>query len=136
MATANVDVGTGTTLGAGTSTSFTPKIESLRINGETIPIIDTTHMGTTGTQTAMTGDLKTRCSLDVNCQYNPSLTYPTGVTEVWTLTMPIPSGGTNGATLYGSGTLSEHSADIPLENKMTSDFKVEFLGAVTRTAAS
>lgn len=136
MATAVVDVGTGTTLAAGTTTSFVPKIESLRLNGETIPIIDTTHMGTTGTRTAMTGDLKSRASLDVTCQYNPSLTYPTGVTETWTLTMPIPSGGTNGATLYGSGTMSEHSADIPLEEKMMSDFKIEYLGAVTRTVAS
>lgn len=136
MPTATVDTGTGTTLGAGTSTSFTPKIESIRLTGETIPIIDTTHMGTTGTRTAMTGDLKSACSLDIACQYNPSLTYPTGVTETWTLTLPVPSGGTNGATLYGSGTLSEHNADIPLEEKMMSDFKVQFLGAVTRTVAS
>lgn len=136
MATATVDTGTGTTLTAGTSTSFTPRIENIKLTGETIAVVDTTYLGTTGTMTAMLGDLKTRPKLDVQCQYNPSLTYPTGVAEVWTLTLPIPSGGTNGATIYGSGALVGHNADIPLEAKMTSDFNIEWLGAVTRTSAS
>lgn len=136
MATATVDTGTGTTITFGTSSSFTPKIRSIKINGEEVAVIDTTHLGTTGSRTAMLGDLKGLVTLEVEHDYNPSLTYPTGVSETITVTMPIPAGGTTGATLYGTGSLTNHNADIPLEDKMTASFTISFLAGVTRTVAS
>jgi hypothetical protein len=136
MATATVDVGTGSTLLATTSSTFLPKIRSITINGEEIAVVDTTHLGTTGTMTAMLGDLKTRMTIDVEADYNPSLTYPTGVTETWTWTGPIPAGGTTGATIAFSGSLVSHGAVVPLEDKMTTTFKIEALGAATRVTAS
>jgi hypothetical protein len=136
MATAVQDVGTGSTLIATTSSTFLPKITSIKINGEEIKVIDTTHLGTTGTMTAMLGDLKSRVTIEVEADYNPSLTYPTGVSETWTWTGPIPSGGTTGATIAFTGALVSHSADIPLEEKMTTTFRIEALGAATRVVAS
>lgn len=136
MPTAPVDTGTGTTLVATTSSTFTPRIRSIKMNGEEIKVIDTSHLGTTGTMTAMMGDLKSRIKLDVEADYNPSLTYPTGVSETWTLTLPIPAGGTTGATIAFTGALTVHDADIPLEEKMTSNFTIEALGPATRVVAS
>lgn len=136
MATAVQDVGTGSTLVATTSSTFIPKITSIKINGEEVSIIPTTHLGTTGTHTAMTGDLKSRMSYEVEGDYNPSLTYPTGVSETWTWTGPIPSGGTTGATIAFTGTLQGHGAVVTVEEKMTTTFKIEALGAATRVTAS
>lgn len=136
MATATQDVGTGSTLIATTSSTFLPKITSIRINGEEIAVLDTTHLGTTGTMTAMLGDLKTRMSFEVDADYNPSLTYPTGVSETWTWTGPIPAGGTTGATIAFTGSLVSHGAVVAVEEKMTTTFKVEALGAATRVVAS
>jgi hypothetical protein len=136
MPTAAQDIGTGSTLIATTSNTFIPKIRSIRINGEEIAVVDTTHLGTTGTMTAMLADLKTRITLEVEGDYNPSLTYPTGVSETWTFTGPIPAGGTTGATIAFTGSLVSHGAEVPLEDKMTTTFRVEALGAATRVAAS
>jgi hypothetical protein len=136
MATAVQDTGTGSTLIGTTSSTFLPKLTKIKINGEEIKEIDTTHLGTTGTMTAMLGDLKSRVTIEAEGDYNPSLTYPTGVTETWTWTGPIPSGGTTGATIAFSGSLVSHGADVPLEEKMTTTFKVVALGAATRVTAS
>jgi hypothetical protein len=136
MPTAVQDTGTGSTLIATTSNAFLPKIRSMTINGEEIAVIDTTHLGTTGTMTAMLGDLKTRVTIEAEGDYNPSLTYPTGVSETWTWTGPIPAGGTTGATIAFTGSLVSHGAVVPLEDKMTTTFRIEALGAATRVSAS
>jgi hypothetical protein len=136
MATAAQDTATGTTLVATTSSTFVPKITSIKLNGEEVVILPTSHLGTTGTHTAMVGDLKSRVTYDVDGDYNPSLTYPTGVSETWTLTGPIPSGGTTGATIAFTGTLQGHGAVLTLEEKMTTTFRIEALGAATRVVAS
>jgi hypothetical protein len=136
MATAVQDTGTGSTLIGTTSSTFLPKIRSMTINGEEIAVIDTTHLGTTGTMTAMLGDLKTRVTIEAEGDYNPSLTYPTGVSETWTWTGPIPAGGTTGATIAFTGSLVSHGAVVPLEDKMTTTFRIEALGAATRVSAS
>ncbi|NBW11863.1 MAG: hypothetical protein EBR82_27905 [Caulobacteraceae bacterium] len=136
MATATVDVGTGTTITFGTSSSFTPKIRSVKITGPEVPVIDTTNLSTTGTRTAMFGDLKSNTMMEIEYDYNPSLTFPVGVTETVTLTCPIPAGGTNGATISGSGGLQNYDATIPLEDKMTGTLKIQYLGTITYTSAS
>jgi hypothetical protein len=136
MATAVQDVGTGSTLIGTTSSTFLPKIQKIKINGEEVKVLETSHLGTTGTHTAMLGDLKSRITIEVEGDYNPSLTYPTGVSETWTWTGPIPSGGTTGATIAFTGALVSHGADVPLEEKMTTTFKIEALGAATRVTAS
>ena len=130
------DNGTGTTIAFGTSTSFDAQVTGLKINGEEVPVIDVSHMGTTGTRSKMFGDLKENVTVDVDMHYDPSETIPTGVSQTITLTFPIPSGSTNGATLAGTGAVVSHSADVPLEDKMTGSYKIQFTGAVTRAAAS
>ena len=136
MATAVVDVGTGSSLTFGTSTTYVPKWESLKFTGEDMKVIPTSHLGTTGSETAMLGDLKGLCKIEGQCQYNPSLTIPTGVVETVTWTGPIPSGGTNGATIAGSASVVGHGFDSSLEAKMMCDVSIQFLGAVSRVVAS
>jgi hypothetical protein len=93
-------------------------------------------MGTTGTRSKMLGDLKEPVSIDVEMHYDPSETIPTGTSQTITITFPVPTGSTNGATLSGTGAVVSHSASVPLEDKMTGTYKIQFLGAVTRAAAS
>jgi hypothetical protein len=133
---ANVDVGTGTTVAFGTSTTFDAHVTGLSINGEEMAVIDISHMGTTGTRAKMLGDLKENVTVDVDMHYDPSETIPTGVGQTITITFPIYSGQTNGATLAGTGVIVSHSGSIPLEDKMTGSYKIQFTGAVTRVAGS
>lgn len=130
------DVGTGTTVAFGTSTTFDAQVTGVRVNGEEMAVIDVTHMGTTGTRAKMLGDLKENVTVDVDMHYDPSETIPTGTSQTITITFPIPSGSTNGATLAGTGAIVSHSGDIPLEDKMTGSYRIQFTGAVTRVAAS
>ena len=130
------DVGTGSSITFGTSTSFDMQITGIKVNGEEVPLIDITHMGTTGTRELMLGDLKGNVSLDVDINYDSSETIPTGVKQTITLTTPVPAGMTNGATLAGTGAIVSHSGDIQLEDKMTGSYKIQYLSGVTRAAAS
>lgn len=130
------DVGTGTTVAFGTSTTFDCQVTGIRINGEEVAVIDITHMGTTGTRSKMFGDLLENVTVDVDIHFDPSETVPTKTSQTVTFTFPVPTGSTNGATLAGTGGVVSHSADIPLEDKMTGSYRVQFTGAATRQAAS
>ena len=130
------DIGTGTTVAFATSTTFDAQVTGLKIGGEEVPVIDVSHMGTTGTRAKMFGDLKEAVTVDVDMHYDPSETIPTGTSQTITITFPVPTGLTNGATLAGTGAIVSHSGDVPLEDKMTGSYKIQFTGAVTRVAAS
>lgn len=130
MATATVDVGTGSTVVFGTSTLFTPKITSIKLGAETVPVIDITNMGTTGYREKMQGDLKEPLAVTIETDYNPSLASILGTAaQTVTITFPIPSSGSSGATIAGTAFLSsEKDADIPLEDKMTASYVIQFDG--------
>jgi hypothetical protein len=140
MATATVDVGTGTTVAFGTATTFSPKLRSIKLGAETVSVIDISHMGTTAYREKMHGDLKEPLTVTLEADYNPSLTVPLGnVAETVTITLPIPAGGSSGATIVGTAFLSSASdADVPLEDKMTATYVIQFDGFTgpTYTAAT
>lgn len=137
MATATVDVGTGLTIAWGTSSSFTAKITGVKLNGEEVPVIDITNMGTTTYREKMKGDLKEPLTVDVQIDYNPSLTYPLGsAAETITITFPIPAGGSAGATIAGTGFMSKWDADAPLEDKMTGMYTIQYDGFTGPTYSS
>src|SRR5690606_32763226 len=118
------DVGTGTTITFGTS-SYAAEITGVTINGEEVPVIDISHMGTTGTRAKMLGDLKENVTLDVQVNFDPDEPPPIGSSETITVTFPIPSGSTNGATRAGTGAIVSHSEEVPLEDKMTGTYRVQ-----------
>lgn len=140
MATATVDVGTGTTFVFGTSTLWLPKIRSIKLSPETIAAIDISNMGTTGYREMMQSDLKTPGQVTMDCDFNPSIASPLGTAaQTGTLTFPVPSGGSAGGTIAGTGFfISVNDADIPLEDKMGATHVWQFDGMTgpTLTAAS
>lgn len=140
MATATVDVGTGSTVAFGTTTTFTPKITGIKLGGETVPVIDISNMSTTAYREKMQGDLKEPVVVTLDADYNPSLTAILGVAaQTVTVTFPIPAGGSTGATIAGTAFVSSvNDANIPLEEKMTATHVIQFDGFTgpTYTAAS
>lgn len=130
------DVGTGTTIVFGTS-SFAAEV--LQINGENVSraVIDTSHMGTTGARTKMPGDLHDEGEVTMNIAFNPNNEIPVdAAVETITITFPVPSGDSNGATAAGSGFISGYSWTDPLEDKMTADITITWADDVTWTDSS
>lgn len=126
------DVGTGSTLTFGT-TSYTTQILSVSYSGAEVAVVDTSHFGTTGHRDYIFGDLKEGGELSVSINYGPDEPVPLGTQETVTLTFPIPTGGSSGATMVFSGGIRSSGFDVPLEDKMTGTFVVKVMGDITFT---
>lgn len=126
---ATVDVGTGTTIAFGTS-SFTANIRSISADGISRAVIDKTHMGSTTSMRKRPGKLVDPGELTVEFELDPDAQPPiAGAPETITITFPIPTGSTNGATLAGEGFVSEWSWNDPLEDDMTASMTIVWTGA-------
>jgi hypothetical protein len=103
------DVGMGTTIAFATS-SFTATITNVDGGDITRNVIDKTHLGTTGSREKMPGDLVDEGDVTFQFQFDPDVQPPiSGVVESITITFPIPSGKSTGATLIGTGFISSWS---------------------------
>lgn len=123
------DVGTGTTIGFGTS-SFTAEITNVGLDGITRPSIDTSHMSSTE-RTFIPGDLVDHGSVQVDINFDPDDQPPiAGAAETVTITFP------SGATLVGSAFCTDWSAAVPLEEKMTASFTLKWADEPTWTDAA
>lgn len=130
------DVGTGTTIAFGTS-GFSAQILGVDADGIERAVINTSHMSTTGSHTKMPGDLKDEGEVVLDFAFDPNSHPPiTAAAETITITFPIPSGMTNGATLQGSGFISKWKWGSRLEEKMTGSATITWAGAVAKTNAS
>lgn len=130
-----VDNSTGATFVLG-STAYAVRITGISITGESRAVLDTTHLGTTATRTKIPSDLDEPVQLDCEIFYDPNEPPPTGVVQTGTLTFPVPSGSSNGATLAGSCFLVSSGGSLGVESLMTGNFKIQFAGTVTRADAS
>lgn len=106
-ATAQVDTGHGASITLGT-TAGTWKCRKIEPGTKSLPTVDTTYLATANMRTKMVGDLydwtKPKVTILVQgTQGLPAL----GVAETITITFPIPSSGTVGATLIGTGILTD-----------------------------
>ncbi len=128
-------IGTGTTLTAGTS-AWTGEILKISIDGQERPSIKTSHMGTTGYDTFKPGSLVDPGKLDVEVAYAADTPPPiTAAAETWTVQFPKVTGGsTNGHKTAGSGFITSKSVEIPLEERITSKISIKFSGTITETA--
>lgn len=127
-----VDVGTGLTITFGT-TSYAAEITGANFDGANVPVIDTSHMGTTGARTKRFGDLIDEGQVRVQIHFNPNAQPPMGTEETVTITFPIPSGDTNGATAAGTGGITERGMEVPLEDKMVGEYTITWTDDVTWT---
>lgn len=136
---ADAGVGTGATITLGTST-YDVNIESISQGDSSVPIIDTTHLGTTGARTKIFGELIDWASIDVTAQLDTalldSMKTALGVSQSVTITFPPKSGETAGATAAFTGGIASHNWSVPLEDKMMVGFTIAVLGDITFTDGS
>lgn len=124
------DIGTGASLTLGTSgTTF--EILSISGNDASVPVIDTTHLGSTTQRSKMTGELIDHGTVDVEILFDPDDPPPLGVTETITVTFPLPSGQSTAADYSGSASITSRNWTVPLEDRMTGSFTITWLGAIT-----
>lgn len=132
---AATDVGAGTTLTF--SSGFAAEILSVELGGITREPVETTHSGTTTGKTYIPSAYYDNGELTVELNFDPDDEPPiSSAAETVTVTCPIPSGGSTGATIAGSGFMTAFSASIPIEDRMTASFTIKFSGDLTWTDAT
>ncbi len=131
------DVGTGATITFGTS-GFSASIISMEWGGLTREDVDTTHLGTTTAMTYIPGDLYDPGDLTITFQYDPDTQAPiTAAAETITITYPIPSGLSSGATHAGTGYINSFTpGSLTVDELMEAEAVVKFSGAISFVDAS
>lgn len=126
------DVGSGATLAFGTS-GFTANIISMSWGGIDRESIATSHLLTVGGRTFIVGDLHDPGDLTVEIQYDPNDRPPfDGAAETITLTYPIPSGGSTGATHAATGfVMNWVPGQLDVDGLMISTLVIKFSGSIT-----
>ncbi len=122
------DKGTGSTIAFGTS-SYSVNVTNISISGEEVPVIDATHMGTTGYREKIFGDLVEPPEVTVEIFYDPDEPpIVSGAVETITITFPPGTGQATGANIAGTGKIVSWDNSIPLEDIMTGTYTVKFDG--------
>lgn len=125
-----VGVGTGTTIAFTTASgNYDGEVISASIDGEEVPVIDMTHMGSTGYRKKTFGSLIEPPQVTVEINYDPDDPPPVGTEDTATLTWP------DGSTMIGSGAFISRSSETPLEDKMTGTYVFQFDGQTGPTFA-
>lgn len=127
------DEGHGATLAAGTSL-WTADITSMSWSGITREAIETSHLSTANAETFIPSDLHNPGALSLTVNYDPNVPPPyTGAVETWTLTFPIPSGGSTGATFAASGFITSFDiGDIVNKSLISANIEIKFSGVITQ----
>lgn len=120
------------------SSGFIALIRGVRISNYNRDPIETTHASSTsGWRTFIPSDLKGGQQIEVDMLFKPDATPPiTDAAETVTLTFPVPSGLSNGATLASSGFLVAFGNEVPYDGVMTATATIQLTGAPTWTDAS
>ena len=125
------DVGTGTSIAFGTS-GYSANLEDLSWGGMERPKVPTTHLGTTTMATSMPGDIVDPGGVTLIVQYDPDTQPPIeGAAEVMTITYPVPSGMSNGATHIFTGYVTKFTPpDSKVDVLMLATIEIAISGDV------
>lgn len=140
MATAKPDTGHGATLTLSVNTG-SYKIRRIRLFKESVPVVDISHLGTTGPREVMPGDLTKIDFMEVTILFEAVTGLPSlaGV-ETVTTTFPLQSSGaTTAANIAGTGFVAERTwPELNSDNEMVSVVSIQMNGDTgpTYTAAS
>ena len=132
------DTGHGAAVAFGTSTFINARTK-IKPSGYSLPEVRLPHLGLAdGVNTpGMAGDIATPDPVEVEVYRDPSISPPRRVTETITLTYPIPSGLTNGATETFSATIVKVSQGELMSNDvMKQTLTLAVLGTITLVVAS
>lgn len=125
--TAVPDTGHGASITFATS-AWTGKIRGIPTNlSKSIPVVNISHLGTTGQEETMPGDLETLDEVEVDVLFEAKTGLPaTGAVETITITYPLQAtGATTAANLAGTGfiTMIQHP---PLQTNQEMLGKIRF----------
>jgi hypothetical protein len=139
MAAVGKKIGTGLTISFSTAT-YAANITNFSQGDESVPVIDTTHMGTSGSRTKTTGELIDHGSFDVDIEldYNllGNMKSSLGTSQTVTVNFPLSSGTTGTPQASGTAAMTSHNYTLPLEDRCIANYTVTWLDAVTFTAAT
>lgn len=100
-----IDSPIGISIAFGTST-YTAQLTGLQTPQFTRKVLNTTTLSTTGQRTSIPGKLIDTEPFDISVYFDPDDIPPiSAAAETITITFPVPSGGSTGATLAGTGFL-------------------------------
>lgn len=101
-----------------------------------IPAIDTSHLGSTTKKTYRPGDLYEPGEFEAEFQYDPNNQPSIGTTLTITITYPVPSGSSNGATASGTGFIKKRKfAELKNNELMVGTYTVQWDGSTGPTFA-
>lgn len=138
-----VDIGTGTTIGFGTS-GFSLELLDVDGPGLSREFVETSHMGTAapgagqmGNKTFLPKRQVDPGELTFECHLDPDVIPPIhAAAETITITFPLPAGGATAATWACSGFITSYEPSDPMEDKMTVSITVKLTGPITVTAST
>ena len=107
-------------------------------SGLSVEMYRTSHAGTTNQHTKKPSKLRDGGEFTFTVYFDPDTDEETyvGVQQTITVTTPVPSGLTNGATRQFTGTVSEFGCTLPLEEAMTAEITISVDDEVTQADAS
>lgn len=141
MATAKPDTGHGATLTLSTN-SGSYKIRAIPKNlEESLPVVDISHLGTTGPRETMPGDLTELGEIEVDILFEAVTGMPSiGTVETATITFPLQStGATTAANIAGTAFIRMRAfPSLQTNGEMLAKIGIKYDGATgpTFTAAS
>lgn len=119
---------------------FFGEITAIALSGYARGATETTHStSTSGWKTFQPSDLKDAGELEVTIRFDPDDTPPIDqAAETVTLTFPVPSGLTNGATLAATGFMTNFNANLDTigDDAMEASATIKYSGVPTWTDAS
>jgi hypothetical protein len=112
------DTGNTATIVFGTS-AFTAKYHEIGASEQEVPKIKDSHLGTTVKETCQPGDLYDPGEVDCEFQYVAGVNPPIGgAPETVTITYPVPTGKTTGATLAGTAFIRKRKSSSLKNNEL------------------
>lgn len=132
------NVGTGATIGFGTST-FSGLIRKINGRDFSRPSVKTSHLASSVWDSFMPGDLTDPGGVELELLFDPTAaaTRPTiGAAETITVNFPLESGSSVNSKVACSGFIESWGYEVPLEELMTAKVVIKFTGTPTWTNQS
>lgn len=130
--------GTGTTITFSfsapfASTSFSGRYQQIGGLGESLEVLDDTHLGSTVTKEYEVADLMDLEPIECTVFTDTDVSIPIGKKALITITYPPKSGQTNGARLSATGFIASRTGpDVQVNQHLMSNFSIQFDGKTTK----
>ena len=115
------DTGNAATAAFTSGATYSFSIVSMSLGSQSVAVLETSHLGTTGFKTYIPGDLKEPNQVSFAIRHDPTIAHPVPGTAA-TLDVTFPDSGTGGTDAVLDGTGFVVSFDLPeLANETVQD---------------